>query len=179
MFENKHKQKLLEKAREFFLDWIETEADPELEAVEQKAIYLQTISSKLERIRSDGKLKEFMAQYEGNLLEDLNHLKKEALEIMNQTIIVMAKMVFSVFSIFIAALLIFLIPTTFFSITSLSFLPEAWRSDLEESINRLEKTDQSRLFIGFKRVQFLLELFWAGISIAWDNLWLSKNENAG
>ena len=179
MFKNQHKQQTLEKVRQKFLGWIKIEADPELEILQQGAIRLETTALQLKQINSEYKAKELVARYKGNLPEDLKYIERIALEMMNRAIFLQVKMVFSLLLVVIAALFIFLIPTPFFSIKSLSFLPEDWRSDLEKRIERLKKANKSRLFIRFKKVQFLLELLCAGIATAWDNLWLSENENAG
>ena len=140
---------------------------------------MEAAALKLKQINSEDKVKELIARHEGNLLEDLKYIERVALDIMNEVIFLQVKFqvkaFFSFLLVAIAALLIFLIPTPFFSIKYLAFLPEGWRSDLEEKIRRLEKTGKSRSFIEYKKLQFLLESFQAGIAIAWDNLWLSEN----
>ena len=178
MFKNEDKQRMLEKTRKYFLDWIVAEEDPKLEIAEQKIICLQTTCSKLEQIKLKGNLKEFASNYDGDFLNDLNQSKQEALNVMKEVMIGMAKMYLSLLLLLITSLAIFVTPSQLFSIKLPLFLSQDGRSNLKERIKRLEKADKSRWFIRVKEIQFLLELCWAEIQIKWDNLWLSENENA-
>ena len=182
MFKNEHKQRMLEKVRNYFFESIFSKEDSALESVEREAIGLQTYASELEQICSSGKLKEFMLQYDGNFLEELHILEQAALRIRSKAFVSMVKMIlkaiFSLFMVLIVALLIFLIPGPVFSTEPERFLPEDWQRDLQQRLDRLKKAERSVWFIRKKRVQHLLELFWAGIRIRWDNLWLSQNGNA-
>lgn len=177
MFKNHRKQQLLEKARKFFLDWIEIEADPKLEIAEQNIMCVQARSIELERIRLQGGLSQYLAEYDGDLINELKELEKSAVDVMRKTEVLIVRMVFSVLLLIVTSLGIFLIPARLLSITSLCSLPEDWRSDLNERVKRLNKAERSLWFIRFKKAQIYLECVWASLQIKYDNLWRSQNEN--
>ncbi|MBW4619215.1 MAG: hypothetical protein KME17_07630 [Cyanosarcina radialis HA8281-LM2] len=53
-------------------------------------------------------------------------------------------------------------------------LPEDRYADFQERLHRLTKAKKPLWFIRFKRIQYLLELFWAFVQIKVANVWLSS-----
>lgn len=58
-----------------------------------------------------------------------------------------------------------------------SLFPEDWRCNTNEKLQRLQKAGYSQWYIRLATFQIFLELIWAAIEVAWDNLWLPRNRN--